>query len=864
MVDKNASGKAAYNKALQRIKACRDDRVTKLDLSKMGLAILPPEIGILTHLEHLDLQGNRLTTLPAEICKLSALQILDLNFNSLTILPPGIGELAALRILFLLGNHLTTVPPEIGKLRALANLWLSKNRLTTLPPEIGTLRRLTQLDLAHNELTGLPAELRNLKRLSILALHGNPGLGIPDSISSPDGVERPQDILNFYFAQQQGAATGTLQPLNEVKVMLVGDGGAGKTSLRRFFKGQPHSDNEPETLGIALDTFTLNCEATNVTIRLWDFAGQEITHALHQFFLTEGCVYLVVVEPRSDNEQSDAEKWLKLIERYGKGAPAVAVLNKQDTRKPNGYDVDRNLLRERFPFIRDFQPTSCGTLRRGCDALLEKLRNVVTSMPEATLSVPGSWIKVKDACFKKGRDGKERQYLTLAEFRELCTDYGERDKQKQESLARILHNLGAVLHFVDEPRLRDTAVLNPHWVTDGVYRLLRYKDGSNSDGILTLPKALTAIPNADKGAARYLLNLMERFEMCFSLDAGEDGARPAEKWLIPGTLDKNQPDKIRIAEWQDPNRVRLRYTYDPLPQGVIPRFIVMTHPMSEGQARWRNGVVLVNGGAKALIRKAQNENTLEVTVQGTEPDRDNLVKVVRGYLARIHRDLPEPKPNEWQELEGMPEEFREIRQLKVDERNKVPVVVETKAGDVKKSATAELNRTSDEGPRRSSKPPLRVFLSYSHEDRREQTHFRKNLMTLQNDGYITFWDDPSIQPGMEWRSEIERELEAMDVFIGLLTTNFRTSNFIQRVEFKRAIERRKEKTAKMWLILVEDCRIEGTTYEGIQVLKPGGRPVKDGRSMRDGFNAAENELFPIVKELWKKQPETDQLSRPEA
>jgi hypothetical protein len=27
-----------------------------------------------------------------------------------------------------------------------------------------------------------------------------------------------------------------------------------------------------------------------------------------------------------------------------------------------------------------------------------------------------------------------------------------------------------VLHFVDEPRLRDTSVLNPHWVTDGVYR----------------------------------------------------------------------------------------------------------------------------------------------------------------------------------------------------------------------------------------------------------------------------------------------------------------------------------------------------------------------------------------------------------
>jgi len=179
----------------------------------------------------------------------------------------------------------------------------------------------------------LPLELSNIETLSQLLLGGNPDLGIPDSMVER-GAERPQDILNFYFAQRKAAAAGTLRPLNEIKVMLVGDGGAGKTSLRRFFKQEPHSEREPETLGIALDTFALNAGPTDITVRLWDFAGQEITHALHQFFLTEGCVYLVVVEPRSDNEQSDAEKWLKLIERYGKGTPAIVVLNKQDTRTP--------------------------------------------------------------------------------------------------------------------------------------------------------------------------------------------------------------------------------------------------------------------------------------------------------------------------------------------------------------------------------------------------------------------------------------------------------------------------------------------------------------------------------------------------
>jgi hypothetical protein len=228
---------------------------------------------------------------------------------------------------------------------------------------------------------------------------------------------------------------------------------------------------------------------------------------------------------------------------------------------------------------------------------------------------------------------------------------------------------------------------------------------------------------------------------------------------------------------------------------------------------------------------------------GPAPDRENLVKVVRGYLARIHRDLPDPKPKEFQELSGLPDEFREVRQMKADERRNVPIVVETKERDVEKNATAELNRSSDEAPRTSNNRPLRMFLSYSHDDLAKQKRFRKNLMAMENDGYITFWDDLNIQPDMDWRPEIDQELEEMDIFIGLLTTNFVASKFIQRVEFKRAMERRKEKRAKMWLILVDDRRIEGTDYEGIQVIKPGGKAVSQHKNLQTGFDVVEKELI---------------------
>ena len=141
-----------------------------------------------------------------------------------------------------------------------------------------------------------------------------------------------------------------------------------------------------------------------MTVRLWDFAGQEITHALHQFFLTEGCVYVLVLDPRSNTEMQDAEYWLGLLKRYAGGAPVLVALNRQDARQ-GGYDVDRRVLQEHFPFVQSFTATNCEK-REGCEKLQEKLCNAVESLKDTEppkLKVPETWLKVKEDCTATGR-----------------------------------------------------------------------------------------------------------------------------------------------------------------------------------------------------------------------------------------------------------------------------------------------------------------------------------------------------------------------------------------------------------------------------------------------------------------------------
>ena len=177
--------------ALARIRHAAETGATILDLSRLGLTALPPEIGRLTRLQELYLVGNHLTALPPEIGGLASLQTLILWKNQLTALPPEIGGLASLQTLDLGINRLTALPPEIGGLASLKSLDLRGNRLTALPPEIGGLASLQTLILWNNQLTALPPEIGGLAHLQTLDLSWNQLTALPPEIG---GLARLQTL----------------------------------------------------------------------------------------------------------------------------------------------------------------------------------------------------------------------------------------------------------------------------------------------------------------------------------------------------------------------------------------------------------------------------------------------------------------------------------------------------------------------------------------------------------------------------------------------------------------------------------------------------------------------------------------------
>ena len=185
-------------------------------------------VGALKNLTRLDLYYNKITDL-SPLQGLKNLTELNLGYNEITDISPleGLKNLTELKLSW---NQVSDISPVQG-LTNVTNLNLRDNDVKDISPLQG-LKNLTGLDLRSNRIKRLPPEILELgmeigwKRGRVekgVNLCGNP-------LESPpvDIVKQGMHAIREYF-KSLGEEERRL--LNEVNVLLVGDGGASKTSL---------------------------------------------------------------------------------------------------------------------------------------------------------------------------------------------------------------------------------------------------------------------------------------------------------------------------------------------------------------------------------------------------------------------------------------------------------------------------------------------------------------------------------------------------------------------------------------------------------------------------------------------------------
>ena len=413
------------------------------------------------------------------------------------------------------------------------------------------------------------------------------------------------------------------RPLNEAKLIVVGRGGVGKTCLVNRLVHDWFDQREAKTDGIRITDWDLHLfTGEEIWLHVWDFGGQEIMHATHRFFLTERSLYLLALSGREGSEDLDAEYWLRMARSFGGDAPVIVVLNKI---KETPFDVNRTELRSKHPSIVAFIETDCqdGT---GIEALRDTVRREIDRLENLRVPFPREWFAIKEELPRQGQN-----YLTFDGFRSFCKAGGVTSEDDQDQLARYLHDLGVMLNYRDDDRLRGHFVLNPHWVTTGVYKIINAGVLARNHGLLRLRDLADILDPEEypREMHRFLLDLMKRFELCF--------AHPSESedYLVPQLLGKDQ--QTELPEFASEEGLRFRYVYPVIPEGLIPRFIVRTYTLSESQPRWRTGVVLEFESHRALVKADREAKTVEIDVRGpTASGRRDLLAIIRSNFAEIH------------------------------------------------------------------------------------------------------------------------------------------------------------------------------------------------------------------------------------
>lgn len=779
----------------------RDDDGTTIHGGSLSgrLPTLPKSLFALTHLKALDVIEAVIPSLPEEFRRFSKLRDLALADVGLREIPPWFEEIATIRTLSLWGNPLIgeapdfPLPPDLGELflgrcglgavpsscwaqKGLRSLNLYGNPLRHLPADIGRLERLEHLGLEDCGLTALPRALLDLAKrgtLKTLNLRGNPALELPDALLGDlfeGGVAL--DILTAYFDRQRATAAHQARPFREARVVLVGDGMAGKSSVAKWLVHRKRADasERQQTLGVDILEWPIPDIPGKgpLMARVWDFGGQELMHETHQkLFLGEEAVYLLVVNKGGDDPATKIRYWMKLIRAQAPKARVLVALNHCDDGTCHLSERDLPAeCRENFPEKALF-PTSC-TTGKGLAALEKALFKELASLREPWLPWAPEYFAVKEKMATLKKDG--RAHVTLEYYAEVCAKAGLREVGGRNALLACLDHAGLLVRI---PKVEDDdrALLEPEWLTSGLYQVLNHQELANARGLLRKPELRRWLDETRYSAAdcAWLLKVMEAHELAF-----ESGGA----WFVPPLLSQSPDDNAEaalaaLAPSRPALRLICRYS-ETLPVGVIGRLIAKTHDLSPRQLWWRDGIVLESTSPapfEAFVQARWDEirggqGDISITVAGAGLGPIKLLAVLRRYLDEIHHsyrdldpellvphpDFPDAPPIPLVELEEAERKDLKKYPRHMGKHGFQEIVVADLLGPLARTNPPDWGEDSymDTDDVVPPKPPY-VFLSYLGEDVDAIVELRE---ALKKEGLQVWWDKLHIPNGTAWRPKV--------------------------------------------------------------------------------------------------------------
>ncbi|CAF1146931.1 unnamed protein product [Adineta ricciae] len=490
-------------------------------------------------------------------------------------------------------------PSSIFQLEQLTSLTLQYQAIKTVPDAIKQLRYLSELNLSHCiELETISPEV-GLLPLKELNLTGCVSLKTP-----PAEIIRRGLTQTMAFLQRLIGGSTTCK---RTKLMLVGLGGAGKTSLVRAFLAS-HSDSTPEvTDGIDILKWKVPLGEPDDVLEfsVWDFAGQSVYYHTHQFFLAKKAVYVLAWNIRLGAEHAGLDFWLSSICCHAPNAPIFVVGTHMD--QVSRIDLRQDDLKRRYPQISEFINVSTYT-GENVDSLIENIIRTTLALPYMDEQIPKAWLNFENIITTRKED-----ILEYKEVEEIAHDAGIFEPDEVLQSVQFLHDLGSLQYFASE-QLKNYVVINPQWIVNVMACIVSIKDSPVKDGRLNYSDIGIIWKDYQEELHPWILKLTEAFDLTFPV--------PDQNMnLVPCLLPEEEPEYTWNEDDTDPEHRELKvvYTFNYLPAGLFNRAQVRLFQFSDKSTIWRYGSLLVKNNHRAVIIRSDDRH-IDIKIQGVRPD----------------------------------------------------------------------------------------------------------------------------------------------------------------------------------------------------------------------------------------------------
>ena len=617
-------------------------KLTYINITRNLVCDISP-INNLQNLRYLNLTKNKISKIPL-LNNLNNLLELYLSSNEIEDIT-NLASLKNLRTLEIRSNKIKNITSLKGLVK-LENLMLDKNLIEDISC-INNLKNLNVLDLRFNKIKQLPNWIGHFSRLFILWVHdrslkslnlyGNPLESPPIEI-----IKGGREAVNEWFTQQNKYGR---EKVYEAKVVIVGEPGAGKTSLVKKILDEkypiPRKTKEKSTLGVEVQTIIKFVHPDKIPIEtnFWDFGGQAIQYTLHQYFISPESLYVLVSDYRE--EKSRFNYWLQTINMLGSNqSQVIIVLNKfRDVTSVVDFDIT--------PYKRDFPKLDIHAIEVDLsqnDIRWYNLKKLITERLCKLPVVGQEGIKIWNI-IRNTIEGVNKDYIDLDEFMKLAFNKGMDNEDDVIFMLEYFHKIGIVIFFKDDPSLRREVFINPNWITRAIYDVLSDKNSEHINGQFDKKWLFNYWKNKgyNFNEQGMLLNLMQKnkLDLCYPLPDSEN------KFIVPILLPVKEPK----YSWDKKRNIHLRYMYDQfMPEGIVSQLIVKVHEYiaikDQTQFVWNKGVLLEREDTQAEIIEHTNGREIHIRLQGpyTRELRgiiyDNLKKIIDRYPEKPIIEFP--------------------------------------------------------------------------------------------------------------------------------------------------------------------------------------------------------------------------------